>query len=51
MKKFLMILVGIGLVFSTVSPTFAQNGTGKHGKRGGRGGHKHGTGTRTGPSK
>jgi hypothetical protein len=50
MKKFLTILLGLGLILTTVSPTFAQNGTGKHGKRRG-GGHKHGTGTRTSPSK
>ena len=52
MKRLLMGLLGLGLVLGTVSTTFAQNGSGKHGKRhGGGGGHKRGTGTRTAPSK
>lgn len=51
MKKFLGILIGLGLVFTTVSPSFGQSGGSgkKHGKKRG-GGHK-GSGTRNGPAK
>jgi hypothetical protein len=45
MKKFLTVLVALGLVMGTVTPTFAQNG-GKHGKHGG-----HKGGSRGGPQK
>jgi hypothetical protein len=43
MKKLLVIMLGLGLVLGSVSPTFAQNGGGKHGKGRKGGGHKGGT--------
>lgn len=49
MKKLLTVLLGLGFLLTTVSPTFAQS-SGKHGKKRG-GGHKKGTGTRSGPAK
>jgi hypothetical protein len=48
MKKFLSIMLGLGLILGSVSTTFAQS-TKKHGKRKG-GGHKS-SGTRSGPAK
>ena len=50
MKKFLVALLGLGLVLGSVSPTFAQNGGGKkHGKR--HGGGSKGAGSHGAPSK
>jgi len=50
MKKFLSLMVGLGLILSTVTPSFSQtSGSKKHGKRGKKGGKKGGT--RGGPAK
>jgi hypothetical protein len=49
MKKFLTLFLGLGLVLTSVSPTFAQNPGKKHGKGHKGGGHKGGT--RGGPAK
>jgi hypothetical protein len=48
MKKLLVLMVGLGLVLTTVTPTFAA-GAKKH-KKSGKGGGKRG-GTRGGPAK
>jgi hypothetical protein len=51
MKKLLPILLGLGLVLTTVTPTFAAGGGAKkHKKRSGGGSGKH-SGTRGGTSK
>jgi hypothetical protein len=52
MKKFLSILLGLGLLLGTVSTTFGQSGGSgkKHGK-GHKGGGRKGSGTRGGPAK
>jgi len=50
MKKLLSIMLGLGLVLGSVSPTFAAGAGKNHGKRKG-GGHKGKSGTRSGPAK
>jgi hypothetical protein len=51
MKKLLSVFLGLGLLLSTVSPTFAENSGGKkHGKRR-SGGKGKGMGTGGGPAK
>jgi hypothetical protein len=50
MKKLLPILLGLGLVLGTVSPTFAAGGAKKGKKKRGGGGGKR-SGTRSGPAK
>lgn len=51
MKKLAAVLIGLGLVVGSVSPTLAQSNGGKHGKGKHRGGHKGGSRGTGGPTK